>query len=43
MGVGAVLAVLSALAVLNGLFQALKLGGLLGMLSVVILRQRRGK
>jgi hypothetical protein len=43
MGVGAVLAVLSALAVLNGLFQALKLGGLLGMLSVVILRQRRCK
>ncbi len=43
MGVGAVIAVLSALAVLNGLFQALKLGGLLGMLSVIISRQRRGK
>jgi hypothetical protein len=38
-----VIAVLSALAALNGLFQVLKLGGLLGVLSLFILRQRQGK
>ena len=43
MGVAAVIAVLSALAALNGLFQVLKLGGLLGVLSLFILRQRQGK
>jgi len=43
MGVGGVIALLSALAVLNGLLQALKLGGLLGILSLIVLRQRRGR
>jgi len=42
MGVGGFIAFLSALAVLNGLLQALKLGGLLGVLSYIFLRQRRG-
>ncbi len=42
MGVGGLIAFLSALAVLNGLLQALKLGGLLGVLSYIFLRQRRG-
>jgi hypothetical protein len=43
MGVGGLFVVLSALAVLNGLLQVLKLGGLLGMLSLIFLRQRRGQ
>jgi hypothetical protein len=43
MGVGGFIAFLSALLVLNGLLQALKLGGLLGVLSFIFLRQRRGQ
>jgi hypothetical protein len=42
MGVGGLIAFLSVLAVLNGLLQALKLGGLLGVLSYIFLRQQRG-
>jgi hypothetical protein len=43
MGVSGVIAFLSALVVLNGLLQLLKLGGLVGMLSFILLRQRRSK